>query len=154
MLKRNVFLFGLLILGLFTACKTYSEDDLTQFDKTIKTYVKKSKLPYQKTESGLYLLIEQEGEGEETIKFTDKVTFAYEGKLLNGKVFDKRTKDNPVTFETRVLIEGWKEAFAYLKKRGKAKLVVPPQLGYGDEKLSDIPQHSILLFDVEILEVE
>lgn len=144
----------LCLLTVISACKTYSDSDLNSFDKKIQAYVQKSKLPYKKTESGLYLFIEKEGEGEEYIKFTDRVTFAYEGRLLNGKVFDKQTKDNPVIFETRVLIEGWKEAFAYLKKGGKAKLVVPPQLGYGEENLEAIPQNSILLFDVEILEVE
>jgi FKBP-type peptidyl-prolyl cis-trans isomerase len=136
------------------SCKTYSEKDLAQFDSKIEKYVKKSKIPYQRTETGLFLYIENEGEGDEFIKFTDRVTFSYVGKLMNGRIFDKKTKDNPVTYETRVLIEGWKEAFAYLKKGGKAKLVVPPQLGYGDEKLSDIPQNSILFFDVEILDVE
>ncbi len=142
------------LMGFVFGCNTYSDKDLQEFDQQIQKYVKKQPVPFEKSESGLYYYIEKEGEGEEYIKFTDKVTFAYEGRLLNGELFDRRTRDNPVTFETRVLIEGWKEAFAYLKKGGKAKLVIPPNLGYADKNLDDIPKNSVLVFDVEILDVE
>ena len=142
------------LLGFTFGCNTYSDKDLQVFDQQIQEYVKKQPVPFEKSESGLYYYIENEGEGDEYIKFTDKVTFAYDGRLLDGELFDRRTRDNPVTFETRVLIEGWKEAFAYLKKGGKVKLVIPPNLGYGDKKLSDIPKHSVLVFNVEILDVE
>src|SRR5690554_1477276 len=147
------FLIGV-VVSLFQACSTYSEDDLTRFDEEAKSYVQKQAEKFEKTESGLYLYIEKEGEGDAYIKYTDKVTFCYTGKLLNGQVFDQTTRENPVTFDTRVLIEGWKEAFAYLKKGGKAKLVIPPSLGYGDKEVGNIPKNSILVFDVEIIAVD
>jgi len=154
-MKRIKYVFLLIaVLALTFACDTYSEKDLAAFDKKIKEYVEKQPLKFEKSETGLYYYMENEGEGDEYIKFTDNVTFAYEGRLLNGELFDRRTRDNPVTFDTRVLIEGWKEAFAYLKKGGKAKLIIPPSLGYGDKEVGNIPKNSILVFDVEIIAVD
>jgi FKBP-type peptidyl-prolyl cis-trans isomerase len=143
-----------LLLGLLVvSCKTYSEEDKTKFDQKIEKFVAKSGIPYTRSESGLYYFIEKEGEGA-NLKFTDEVSFTYVGKLLNGKTFDGKHKRTPLTFEVSKLIEGWKEAFMYLKKGGKAKLIIPPTLGYGDHDLPDIPPHSILVFDIEIKDVK
>lgn len=137
---------------LVTSCKTYSEEEVQGFDKAIQKFVMKSGLNYEKSESGLYYLIEKEGEGE-FIKFTDEVSFRYTGKLMSGKTFDGRYKRTPITFEVSKLIEGWKEGMMYLKKGGKAKLIVPPTLGYGENQLPDIPANSILYFEIEVVDV-
>lgn len=136
-----------------SGCKTYSEEDKSGFDKKIEQFISKSDRKYERSESGLYYSIEKEGEGE-FIKYTDEVSFTYVGKFLSGQTFDGKNKRTPITFEVSKLIEGWKEAFMYLKKGGKAKLIVPPTLGYGDHDLDDIPPHSILVFDVEITDVK
>lgn len=146
-----VLFVGILLLN---SCNTYSEKELAFFDTEIQNFIKDSPVKYEKSESGLYYFIEDEGEGKDYIRLTDVVTFAYEGKLLDGTVFDKHTVEDPVTYKARVLIGGWKEIFAYLKKGGKCKIVVPPQLGYGDHDLKDIPKHSVLTFDIEILDVQ
>ncbi|MGV3631591.1 MAG: FKBP-type peptidyl-prolyl cis-trans isomerase [Bacteroidota bacterium] len=148
---KQLTFFALAFL-LLAGCKTYTEDDRESFDAKIKRYVEKSGVKYQKSESGLYYFIEEEGEGP-AIKATDEVSFIYEGKLLNGEVFDGENKKKPVTFKVRDLIMGWQEAMFYLKKGGKIKLVVPPQLGYGDYDLEDIPPNSVLVFDMEITDV-
>lgn len=150
-MNKALFFIGLISL-LVTSCKTYSEEEVQGFDKTIQKFVMKSGLNYEKSESGLYYLIEKEGEGE-FIKFTDEVSFRYTGKLLSGKTFDGRYKRTPITFEVSKLIEGWKEGMMYLKKGGKAKLIVPPTLGYGDNQLPDIPANSILYFEIEVVDV-
>jgi len=142
------------ILVFASSCSTYSDKELHNFDNQIKVYLKKQPEQFEKSDSGLYYFIEKEGEGENYIKLTDKVTFAYEGKLLNGEIFDRKTAADPITYDARVLIEGWKEVFAYLKKGGKAKVVIPPQLGYGDRNLEDIPENSVLVYDIEIIGVE
>lgn len=136
-----------------TACKTYSEEDKKMLDTKIETYLKKDKTPYQKSESGLYYHIEKEGDGE-YIKFTDEIRINYQGKLLNGQIFDGEHKKNPISFKVADLIEGWKEGMLYLKKGGKTKLIIPPYLGYGDYDLEKIPPHSVLIFDVEVVDVK
>ena len=134
--------------------KTYTEADKQEFDQEIQKFISKGNDTYEKSESGLYYLIENEGEAEgEYIKYTDLVSFKYEGKFLSGEPFDNRHRTKPLTFEVSQLIEGWKEAFMYLKKGGKAKIIVPPHLGYGDHQLDDIPANSILFFNIEIVDV-
>lgn len=146
------FIFLTILVISINSCKTYSEEDKLTFDQKISNYLKKSKIKYQKSESGLYYFIEKEGVGE-FIKPTDEVSFTYLGKLINGNVFDGKNTKTPVNFKVTDLIMGWQEAMLYLKKGGKAKLIVPPQLGYGDYDLDDIPPNSVLLFDIEIKEV-
>jgi FKBP-type peptidyl-prolyl cis-trans isomerase FkpA len=136
-----------------TSCKTYSEEDKKTLDTKIETYLKKDKTHYQKSESGLYYFIEKEGEGA-FIKFTDEIEINYQGKLLNGQIFDGEHKKNPIKFKVADLIEGWKEGMLYLKKGGKAKLIIPPYLGYGDYDLEKIPPHSVLVFEIEVLDVK
>ncbi len=141
------------IILVLTACKTYSEEDKKTLNNKIETYLKKDKTNFQKSESGLYYFIEKEGEGE-YIKFTDEIKINYQGKLLNGQIFDGEHKKNPISFKVADLIEGWKEGMLYLKKGGKAKLIIPPYLGYGDYDLEKIPPHSVLVFDVEVVDVK
>jgi FKBP-type peptidyl-prolyl cis-trans isomerase FkpA len=146
-------LLFLVMLGLtFGACKTYSEEDRESFDDKINSYLEKSAVSYKKSESGLYYCIEKQGEGP-FIKATDQVSFRYEGKLLSGEVFDGQNKKKPITYPVKELIMGWQEAMLYLKKGGKIKLIVPPQLGYGDYDLDGIPPNSVLLFDMEVTDV-
>ena len=150
---RILFVILFFLLGI-TSCKTYSEDDHKKFDLSIQNYIKKNQLKgFEKSESGLYYKIINEGSGE-FIKLTDEVSFNYVGKLLNGKIFDGEHKNNPITFQMEDLIQGWKEGMMYLKPGGKMKMIVPPYLGYGDYQLEDIPQHSILVFDIEIVDVK
>lgn len=140
------------VLFVLSACKTYSEEDKTTFDQKIEKYIAGSKRKYEKSETGLYYAIEKPGTGE-FIKYTDEVTFMYTGRLLSGQVFDQKFSRKPVTFRVSELIQGWQEAMLYMKKDGKAHLIVPPQLGYGDYELDHIPPNSVLVFDIEITDV-
>jgi len=149
-------IFSVLAVALMlvvSGCSTYSEEEKAGFDSKIRKFTEKSSHKYIRSESGLYYYIEQEGEGD-FIKFTDEVSFTYTGKFLDGQVFDGRNSRKPVTFPVSQLIEGWKEIMFYLKKGGKASLIMPPYLGYGDRKLNDIPPNSILVFDMAITDVK
>lgn len=141
------------LFGLISGCSTYSESDKNTFDTAIQKFIQKSGIKYQKSESGLYYFIENEGEGD-NIKYTNDVSFTYSGKLLNGTPFDTKNSRTPVTFNVKQLILGWQEAMLYLKKGGKAKLIVPPHLGYANYELESIPKNSILTFEMEILDVK
>ncbi|MCG8576340.1 MAG: FKBP-type peptidyl-prolyl cis-trans isomerase [Flavobacteriales bacterium] len=105
-----------------------------------------------KTESGLFIKIENEG-GEEKPGLDDFLTLNYEGYLLDGSSFDG-TGGEPTTFNFPVsnLIAGWQEGIPYFGKGGKGKLIIPPYLGYGGQDRPGIPANSILVFDMEIID--
>ena len=144
-------LFFLFISITIIGCKTYSSDDLNAFDEKIKAYEKKHNLHFYRSESGLYYKIIKQGKGD-FIKYSDKVSFSYTGKLLNGFIFDRQIK--PVTFNVDRLILGWKQVMLELKPGAKVKMIIPPSLAYGNHDLDDIPPNSILYFEMEIQNVE
>jgi len=82
----------------------------------------------------------------------------YTGYLDNGTVFDSSVKSNqPLEFVlgTGSVIRGWDEGIASMKVGGKRKLVIPPQLAYGDRGSSGvIPPNARLTFDVELLGIK
>ncbi|XOV67410.1 MAG: FKBP-type peptidyl-prolyl cis-trans isomerase [Fluviicola sp.] len=146
---RTVSLLSLVFL-LFSCGDTYSEDEKNEFDRKIERFLKKKEIKYVRSSSGLYYKIVDPGEGE-LIKLKDRVRFTYKGTFLNGKVFDER-KD-PVEFDVQTLIGAWKEVMLYLRPGGKAFIVSPPQLGYGEHDLDGIPPNSILVFELEVKSV-
>lgn len=141
----------LLVFCLSSCGSTYSEEQLKDFETKIKKYLKKENIECERSPSGLYYNIIEEGEGRE-IQYSDVVSFTYTGRLLNGKLFDDQ-KD-PVEFEVSKLIGCWKEIILNLKPGGKAYLVSPPQLGYATHQLNDIPPNSILVFELEVVTVK
>lgn len=147
-MKKIHWLFFIGII--FVCCGKYSDKEIQSFDETIAAYVSKNKLDMTKSESGLYYTIHEEGEGA-PIKPTAMISAIYTGKLLNGEVFDEQKEPMELTLQN--LIHGWREVAYYLKPGGKATIIVPPQLGYGQQKLSKIPESSILIFDIEIVDV-
>jgi len=149
-MTTKIFLFFATAL-LFASCQTYSEQQIESFDKEIQKYIKKKKLDLDASPSGLYFKVTKEGEGK-FINYTDSVTITYTGKLLNGRIFDY-TK-TPRKFAVRELLIGWKEALLSCKKNSEVIMIIPPQLGYGDHKLDDIPQNSVLYFEMKVLDVK
>jgi FKBP-type peptidyl-prolyl cis-trans isomerase len=147
----RIFLSFLVFTFVVSACKTYSEDDKNGFDKTIKVYIKQNDLSLQKTSSGLYKKLISKGEGR-ILKYADSVSISYKGKLLSGKLFDNQTL--PKTFAIRDLIAGWKEVLVGARKGDEWMMIIPPQLGYGQNKLDDIPVNSILVFKMKIENVK
>jgi FKBP-type peptidyl-prolyl cis-trans isomerase len=147
----RIFLSFLVFTFVVSACKTYSEEDKNGFDKTIKVYIKQNDLLLQKTSSGLYKKLISNGEGR-ILKYADSVSISYKGKLLSGKLFDNQTL--PKTFAIRDLIAGWKEVLVGARKGDEWMMIIPPQLGYGQNKLDDIPVNSILVFKMKIENVK
>jgi FKBP-type peptidyl-prolyl cis-trans isomerase len=111
---------------------------------------------FKTSESGLQFAILNEGEGN----FADSanvVTVHYSGYLENGTKFDSSVeRDEPFSFILGMgqVIPGWDEGIRLLKKGGKAKLVVPPDLAYGELDLERIPANSTLIFDIELLDIQ
>jgi len=108
------------------------------------------------TKSGLKYIIVQSGSGEKADS-ADLVTVHYTGFLASGKIFDSSVeRDEPFKFRLKLqpVIPGWEEGIKLLGKGGKAKLIIPPALGYGSAPVGSIPPNSTLIFDVEILDVQ
>ena len=112
----------------------------------------------KKTDSGLMYTIEKEGSGQKA-NSGDLVSVHYSGYLVDGTKFDSSyDRGTPIDFvlgEGRV-IKGWDEGIALLKVGSKAKFIIPPDLGYGSRDVGNglIPANSILIFDVELMEVK
>jgi FKBP-type peptidyl-prolyl cis-trans isomerase FkpA len=149
MKRITFFLFALTSL-LLVSCDSYSDEELAGFDKKIEKYLKQKNIQCEKSASGLYYKILEEGEGD-FIQFTNKVSVKYKGTFLDGKVFDEQTE--PIELPVADQINAWKELMLSLKKGSKAYMVVPPQLGYGSYEVEKIKPNSILIFELEVVDV-
>ena len=107
-----------------------------------------------KTESGLVYTEVTPGTGEQP-KATDKVKVHYTGKLIDGTTFDSSVeRGTPATFPLNGVIKCWTEGLAMMKVGGKAKLVCPSNIAYGDQgRPPTIKPGATLVFDVELLEI-
>jgi FKBP-type peptidyl-prolyl cis-trans isomerase FklB len=106
------------------------------------------------TASGLQYIVLQEGTGPKPMA-TDKVKCNYEGKLLDGTIFDSSVKQgHPIEFNVNGVIPGWTEALQLMNTGSKYRLFIPSSLAYGDQQMGqDIKPGSTLIFDVELLEI-
>jgi len=102
--------------------------------------------------NGVYYNILKQGTGD-LVTVNDTLVVNYKGQLMNGEVFDQ-TKDKPATFPLRRLIKGWQMGLPYCRQGGKIRLVIPSSLGYSIRNLGIIPPNSILVFDIEVLEIK
>jgi FKBP-type peptidyl-prolyl cis-trans isomerase FkpA len=107
-----------------------------------------------KTDSGLVFKSVKEGTGA-TPKAEDQVKVNYEGRFVDGKVFDSSIKRNePATFPLNGVIPCWTEAVQRIKVGGKAQVVCPPELAYGDEgRPPQMRGGATLVFDIELLDI-
>ncbi len=104
------------------------------------------------TKSGLQYIVLNEGNGAKPAA-TDKVKVNYVGRLTNGNVFDKTEGRGPAEFELNKVIPGWTEGIQLMSVGSKYRFIIPPELGYGSRPVSTIPANSILIFDVDLLDV-
>lgn len=107
------------------------------------------------TASGLQYKVIRDSSGV-TPKRTDKVKVHYVGTLLSGNVFDSSyDRGEPLEFPVNAVIEGWQELLTNIKTGMKVRAWIPSALAYGEEgAMPIIPGNSLLIFDVELLEVE
>ena len=108
----------------------------------------------QKTASGLVFIPIQEGAGASPAA-TDKVKVHYKGTLTDGKEFDSSySRGQPAEFPLNGVIPCWTEALQKMKVGGKAKIVCPHTIAYGEQgRPPVIPPAAVLTFEVELIEV-
>lgn len=107
------------------------------------------------TASGLQYKILVKGEGD-IPQPTDKVKVHYEGRLIDGTVFDASSKhgNEPASFRADQVIRGWTEALTMMPVGSKWQLYIPQELGYGERQVGQIPAYATLIFDVELVDIE
>ncbi|MDN3595530.1 FKBP-type peptidyl-prolyl cis-trans isomerase [Zunongwangia endophytica] len=125
--------------------KDYRESN----DQEIQDYLEANNLDAEKSNSGLYYIVEEEGTGAQPSR-SSRVRVNYKGYFLNGNVFDQ---NNDITFGLQQVIPGWTEGFTNFKEGGSGQLLIPSQLAYGPCNYNTIPGGSVLVFDIELLEV-
>ena len=105
-----------------------------------------------KLPSGLQYIILKQGDGEVPQK-EDKVKVHYEGRLIDGTVFDASSKhgSEPATFQPTQVIKGWTEALTMMPVGSKWQLYIPYELAYGDRDTGTIKPFSALIFDIELV---
>ena len=86
-------------------------------------------------------------------QMSDKVQVHYEGRLIDGTVFDASAKhgDKPSEFQPDQVIKGWTEALTMMPVGSKWQLYIPQQLAYGERNMGTIKPYSTLIFDVELV---
>ncbi|MFJ2981751.1 MULTISPECIES: FKBP-type peptidyl-prolyl cis-trans isomerase [unclassified Pseudomonas] len=103
--------------------------------------------------SGLQFEVLTAGEGAKPTRESNVRTH-YHGTLIDGTVFDSSyDRGQPAEFPVGGVIAGWTEALQLMNAGSKWRLYVPSELAYGAQGVGSIPPHSVLVFDVELLDV-
>ncbi|MGE0567123.1 MAG: FKBP-type peptidyl-prolyl cis-trans isomerase [Bacteroidia bacterium] len=129
--------------------KELAEKEKADRDK----YLTENNITTEPTPSGLIYIELKKGSNKKP-NANDVVKVHYTGKLLNGTVFDSSVeRGQPVEFPLNQVISGWTEGLQLMGIGGKAKLIVPSNLGYGPMQQGPIPGSSTLVFEVELLDI-
>lgn len=106
------------------------------------------------TPSGLQYRVITMGSGAKPAT-NDTVVVHYRGTLINGTEFDSSYKrGEPATFGVTGVIKGWTEALLMMPVGSKWQLAIPPGLAYGEHGRPSIPPHSVLQFDIELIDIK
>jgi FKBP-type peptidyl-prolyl cis-trans isomerase FkpA len=154
-IKNRVRKYGIVGLCLVAVSIAGCKKDYVAINDTeIQDYIASNGLQAEKTDEGLYYMINEEGEGTRPT-VSNRVTVHYNGYLLNGNVFDSSyDRGDKSTFSLGGVIEGWKLGIPLIKEGGSIKLIVPSHLAYGSQPPSrSIPKNAVLVFDIELFSV-
>lgn len=151
------YLFVILVLISISSCLNDESEnvilDFTDQNETeILNYIDANNLEAQKSVTGLYYVIQQQGEGVQPTSDSD-VTVKYKGYYTNGNVFDK-SDEMGITFNLQQVIAGWTEGITYFKEGGNGILLIPSRLAYGPYDTRGIPGGSVLIFEIDLIEVK
>ena len=133
------------------------EGQLLKDVQIIDKYLAEKNIVADTTASGVRIQVTQKGKGEKP-QAGDNIVVHYRGKLLSGEQFDASyDRNEPFTFPVGQgqVIRGWDESLMQLPKGSKATIYIPSPLAYGPQQRSEvIKPNSILVFDVEVLDVK
>jgi FKBP-type peptidyl-prolyl cis-trans isomerase FkpA len=153
-MRLNNLVFSMILALVLTGCSKKDKDDgcttMTEDDAVMqKNYISANGITATKHASGMYYqIIEPGGGATPTINSTVKAN--YTGKFTNNTSFD----GGVASFPLGGVIVGWQIGIPLIRQGGKIKLIIPPYLAYGCNDYRGIPGNSVLVFDVELLEVQ
>ena len=104
-------------------------------------------------ESGVQYKVIKEGSGE-IPKDSSMVVVNYEGKTIDGKVFDSSYGKEPVTFPANRVIKGWTEALCHMPVGSIWEVYIPQELAYGERSTGQFEPFSALIFKIELLSIK
>jgi len=146
---QKLILFFSTLLAIASCTKIENKNYDSQNETDILNYLEKNNIDAEKTESGLYYVIEKQGDGLQPNSHSD-VLVSFKANYLDGKDFAK-SDEFGYAFNLRQIISGWAEGIAMLKEGGEAKLIIPSRLAYGNHDFSSIPAGSVFVFDTKLL---
>ena len=149
---KNIVSITLVVSLLFLINNCKKVDYEVVDNDIIQQYISDNNLNAESTESGLYYVIDLPGTGENPT-VSSNVTVAYTGSLTDGSIFDQ-SNSNGITFPLSGVIQGWQEGIPLFKEGGSGILLIPSALGYGSQSVGSIPANSVLIFDVNLIDVD
>lgn len=156
-MKRASYTFLFLCIAaasLTVGCKKDAPDATEQAKKDqeiIEAYIADNSLNALSTGSGLHYIVDDPGTGKNP-DINSTVRVNYRGFLTDGTQFDASGAGG-TSFPLNSVIVGWQEGIPLYMEGGSGTLIIPSALGYGAEKVGDIPANSVLVFTIELLEV-
>jgi FKBP-type peptidyl-prolyl cis-trans isomerase len=107
-------------------------------------------------EKGLHYAVLNSGDiNSKSPELSDTITAHFHGTLTDGTVFwSSVDSDEPLTIELSKLIEGCQKIMSLMKINDKWRVYIDPSMAYGDEGRPGIPSNSILIFDIELLDIQ
>lgn len=147
------YIFSLLILSVFlmSCAKKKAEKQAAEDATIIQNYITDNSLLANANSSGLHYVRNELGGGE-SCSALSTVTVAYKGYFTDGTVFDESSEEG-ITFNLQNVIRGWTEGIPFFKEGGNGVLLIPSEMGYGKNGRGSIPGNSVLIFDIELIEV-
>ncbi|WP_158870305.1 FKBP-type peptidyl-prolyl cis-trans isomerase [Maribellus comscasis] len=154
---------GVLLSVIYTSCIGVDENEQSYADEMSKlnqyiTGLESEGYDVDTTALGVYYITLEEGDGEFPV-FGDTLTVTYSGYLIDGTWFDTSEyseTDTTWTFELgdEGIISGWNDGMKVIDKGGKAQLMVPSNLAYGETGYSSIPPNNSLIFVVKMVDIK
>lgn len=147
---RSFFSFIILSFLIFSCNKIDTNQD-TIDDKIITDYLTAKKIKATKTNTGLYYILDSIGNGKK-VNSTNTIYVKYAGKLTNDTIFDQNLNGTYLSLKTA--INGFREGVSYFNVGGKGRLFIPSKLAYGKNSVGKVPSNSVLIFNIEVIEIQ
>jgi len=149
--------FLLLLVAVIAVSSCKKEENQDEIDEQlIQQYIADNNITNaERTEFGVYYIIDEPGDSSGVYpNITSTVRVHYRGYFLDGNEFDPGNfDDTPINFILSSVIAGWQIGMPYFEKGSKGRLLIPSAYGYGRAGTPNVPPNSVLVFDVDLVNI-